>query len=561
MAKKLTEKQLYRAKVEWFQEQGYDEIEPMAFYRELFPVGTFEKPGEYDLKTNTGTGKPNAIMVRLNVTEGRKQRLIFDDLETIQRELGNEDVILSPIGYMGRTRKTKNARWLYAMVFDLDGQGLPQLRDTLFQMNSGHLARATYVILSGHGCHVYYVFKEPIEIKNDHIYRELNKLKTGLTMRIWNDYTSTMKEPQIQPIGQGFRMVGSASKMGKRYPVRAYRVGDRVTIDDLNAMFPDGIDTLTAGALKRWTDYRINLDYAVTTPIEDAKELWPDWYERRVIRGQRKGRWYVKRALYDWWLKRLRGNEVKVGHRYFAVLTLGMYAYKCNIPFDELKQDAYSLLEPYESMTDDENNHFTEKDIHAALKVYHEGATNYPRDLISKLSGLLITENKRNYRKQEDHLARIRALQEFDYPNGSWRNKNGRPKGSGTKREVIHQWRKQNPDGRKIDCERDTGFSRHTVLKWWDYQPDNYKAQVLATIKSEIGGLANEAYQEFLHVGYQTIEKYSGNISSDGAKKITATYLQELFLMQERMMAALIGGGSRGMAYQIFWDSYVKNEL
>ena len=26
----------------------------------------------------------------------------------------------------------------------------------------------------------------------------------------------------------------------------------------------------------------------------------------------------------------------------------------------------------------------------------------------------------------------------------------------------------QHPDGKKIDCERETGMSRPTILKWWD---------------------------------------------------------------------------------------------
>ena len=42
---------------------------------------------------------------------------------------------MSPISYFGRKRNGKNARYLYAMVFDLDGVGMPQLRDTLHQMN------------------------------------------------------------------------------------------------------------------------------------------------------------------------------------------------------------------------------------------------------------------------------------------------------------------------------------------------------------------------------------------------------------------------------------------
>lgn len=464
--KKLTEKQLYKAKIDWFKEHGYEEIKPLDFYRELFPVGTFEKEKDYDLEHNTGKGKPNGIMVRLNVKEGRKQRLIFDDLETIEYEIGNENVILSPIGYFGRSRKNENAKVLYAMVFDLDGQDIEQLRDTLHQMKT-FIPKATYVVLSGHGLHLYYVFQEPIRL-NQHVVRELNKLKTGLTKRIWNSYTSLV-DPQFQPIAQGFRMVGSASKLGKRYPVRAYKVGGRTTIQELVSYFPKD--------LKEWDEYRINLDYAVSTPKEEAKELWPDWYRRRIELGQKPNRWYVKRALYDWWLKRLRGGEIKVGHRYFAIMTLGIYAVKCDISFEELEKDAYSLLAPYEELTDDDSNHFTEEDIQTALKVYHDGAVNYPRDLIGKFAGVSMPVNKRNYREQSEHLKGARALQAIYNPN--WREGNGRPKGSPNKAypkaEIIKQWRLNNPNGKKIDCHRETGITRPTINKWWRINEVEYE--------------------------------------------------------------------------------------
>lgn len=461
MAKKRhTEKQLYKLKVDFYKKSGYEEIKPLEFYRELFPLGTFEEEKYYNLDTNTGKGKPNGIMVRLNVKEGRKQRLIFDNLQTIENELGNENVILSPIGYFGRTRKNENAKYLYAMAFDLDGQDIAQLKDTLHQMNSGFIPKATYIVLSGHGSHLYYVFDEPIRL-NQHVVRELNKLKTGLIKRIWNTYTSLV-DPQFQPIAQGFRMVGSASKLGKLYPVRAYRVGGKTTIKKLVECFPKD--------LKEWDEYRINLEYAVTTPIAEAKKLWGDWYHRRIELGQKPNRWYVKRALYDWWLKRLRGNEIKVGHRYFAIMTLGIYAVKCNIPFEELERDAYSLLAPYDAITEDESNHFTDDDIKTALKVYHDGSNNYPRDFIGKFAGIPMPVNKRNYREQSEHLILARGIKEIKKKMGEIVE--GRPKGRKNsvypKAEIIKKWRVDNPNGKKIECHRATGITRPTIDKWWE---------------------------------------------------------------------------------------------
>ncbi|MFQ9664496.1 MAG: hypothetical protein ACLR0M_22875 [[Clostridium] symbiosum] len=145
---------------------------------------------------------------------------------------------MSPISYFGRQRCGKNARYLYALVFDLDGVGMPQLRDTLHQMNNDILPQATFVVNSGTGLHLYYVLQEPIPM---YPYNQkcLKELKYSLTRQIWNRYTSTIKEPQVQGILQGFRVVGSGSKLGREYPVTAYRLGGRVTLEKLLEFIPD----------------------------------------------------------------------------------------------------------------------------------------------------------------------------------------------------------------------------------------------------------------------------------------------------------------------------------
>ena len=44
MAKKPTEKQLYKLKNEWLG-QFYEEVKPKDFYRAVFPEGSFEREG------------------------------------------------------------------------------------------------------------------------------------------------------------------------------------------------------------------------------------------------------------------------------------------------------------------------------------------------------------------------------------------------------------------------------------------------------------------------------------------------------------------------------------
>lgn len=462
------DKRLYMQKLQWFRDEGFEEVEPLEFYRELFPEGTFEEKGVF-------SGKPNGILVQ--VKERGEHKIITDDLEGIRESLGQENVIMSPISYFGKRRLTKNASLLHAVAFDLDGQGMKELINVIHQMKTvdplwdgrTFLPKATYVVLSGHGLHLYYFLEEPLPMKA-YIRREVDKIKKGLTLRIWNDYcTKLWDNIQFQPITQGFRIVGSASKMGSKYPVRAFRLGDKWTMQQLNDYIPD---------VKSMLEYKGNIDVVDVTPINQAKKLWPDWYQKRVVEGKKKDRWYIKRDLYDWWLREIT-NKTKEGHRYFGIMTLAIYAKKCDISFDELKQDAYNLLERFDSLSTNEENRFTKQDIKAGLQAYKEPAVNYPRDTIAKLSGIEIKENKRNYRTRAEHLKGARALQEIYKPD--WRAGNGRP----NKEQLIKEWRIHNPEGKKVDCHRDTGIDPKTIRKWWNYV-DSDKAEMIQLTKSAL---------------------------------------------------------------------------
>lgn len=45
----MTDTELYDAKVNWFKEHDYVEVEPLAFYRDLYPIGSFQAKGDYSL--------------------------------------------------------------------------------------------------------------------------------------------------------------------------------------------------------------------------------------------------------------------------------------------------------------------------------------------------------------------------------------------------------------------------------------------------------------------------------------------------------------------------------
>ena len=43
--------------------------------------------------------------------------------------------------------------------------------------------------------------------------------------------------------------------------------------------------------------------------------------------------------------------------------------------------------------------------------------------------------------------------------------------------DLVYEWRRQHPEGRKADCHRDTGLDPKTIRKWWDCPPPAVRVQ------------------------------------------------------------------------------------
>ena len=387
---------------------------------------------------------------------------ITDDLENIDELVsGDNFCLISPISYIGKSRKSENARYLYAMAIDVDGiNGDKGMRFFLRQVEEGHemrsgvwgLPRPTYLVSSGTGIHIYYVFKKPIALFPSAV-KPLETLKRRLTWQAWTQGAIDKyhrENVQYESLFQGFRMVGSITKVDSR--VRAFKVGEKVDIDYLNYFVPADY-TVSASDL----GYKSNLSLA------EAKQKYPDWYERRIVQKQKKGAWQCKRALYDWWKNRLPG-EIEQGHRYWGLMTLATYAVKCGVDYKDLEKDAFELM----PILADKGEPFTEDDVMHALEAFNDSYVTYPIDTIVERTGLKIEKNKRNGRRRAEHIKLMNFVRDEINGNKDWRNIEGRP----DKADIVKEWRENNPEGKKIECERETGLSRPTVLKWWDYEND-----------------------------------------------------------------------------------------
>ena len=150
------------------------------------------------------------------------------------------------------------------------------------------------------------------------------------------------------------------------------------------------------------------------------------------------------------------------GHRYWCIMMLVIYAVKCGIPYEEVKQQAYDLVSELNSRKPDQP--FTVEDVNSALECYDVQFATFPIDDISRLSGISIEKNKRNGRKRTEHIKLMNFVREELNGNKDWRNKDGRP----TVEQKVRAWQAAHPEGKKAECIRETGLSKPTVYKWWD---------------------------------------------------------------------------------------------
>ena len=453
----------------WLMER-FPEVAPREFYRMIFPEGELEKREELV------TGKYTGIIVAIT---GRKKRngqseiyryTVTDDLDAVDAVCASDHFcICSPISYCGKQRTADHARFMYAMAVDVDhlrmyDDGRPLGLINLWERHiqgAKRLPCPTFIVSSGSGLHLYYVLEQPVPLFRN-VVDQLQEYKRELTRLIWHDTIVDIKsvhDIQQEGIFQGFRMPGTVTKFGDR--AVAFRTGKRVTIDYLSSFVE---------APYRITEYV----YKSKLTLAEAAKKYPDWYERRVVRKERPGTWAVNRAVYDWWLRQIR-TKATVGHRYYCMMTLAMYARKCGqfnakqnpdpVTREELERDCFSLVEEFDALTEDESNHFDNGDVLDALEAYDNKWITYPRDAIGYRSGIPIPPNKRNGRKQSDHIQIMNFIRDQINHNTTW-NKVGN--GRKSKREQVQAWRLENPDGIKAECIRETGMDRKTVSKHWD---------------------------------------------------------------------------------------------
>ena len=265
----------------------YGEVYGCDFYEYIFPDN--ENQGEMW----SDYSHPNAIyLYEDECDEGTKRRLrrrimLADtwDEDYCNYVERNSWTLCSGLTYRGRSNRLRNAQRMNALIFDLDGVGEHEMRNLFLRFGESAerirtLPMPTFLVVSGTGLHVYYVFEDPVDLYPN-IKLQLKALKYDLVFRMWEyKATSTKKEIQYQSINQSFRMVGSINdKYGN--VVRAFKTGDRVTLDYLNQY------------VKSENRVDMNRPFRPSQMTRaQAKETYPEWYQREDVDKQR----YLKKS-------------------------------------------------------------------------------------------------------------------------------------------------------------------------------------------------------------------------------------------------------------------------
>lgn len=519
----------------WFSKQGYESIEPLDFYRYMFPSGELatysknpsspeaNKEWKYNAILLENTHKMKKVLKKDPLRKGRmietedtvwKKYIVLDDLSRIKEAVNKfgkteSEFFIAPNSYLGRQRTKKNERWVYACIVEVDHPkteiieghrrqvGLEQLIHDWTRSSMPYLMPSACVS-SGSGLHLVYFLDRPYPIMTEYQKEQWDMFRVLFTNRIWNKLV-TNASVQYENHCQVFRVVGTRTKNNhlveafwlskKRYTIdelfNQVKIKERPTWETFEEMvariseyeglfFPDE-------EMKQEKKFMAKGEKLLTPKMQEYKELYPKWFEERIVQKKPKrevGQWYCHRGLYDWFLREAKENAF-VGSRYNRIHALAEYAIKCAIDYDEFKEDAYELyllfkdIDAAEPFLYDEfikaRDEFFGKIPHLSTRKWIEEKTGVPMN----------PPAKRNGRKRKEHLQAKVFLDKNGKPTTNvcranreltleYMRDNGLIKGRPDKRRIIETWQLENPGGRKIDCERETGISRHTIIKWWN---------------------------------------------------------------------------------------------
>lgn len=258
---------------DWMKAYGFLEVTPKDFYTSIFRKCLQER----SVKDNSETR--GSVIIQTVVkpkSAGKGKVTILDEnldglekaIESANRiyehfgkegQLGEVSVLTFTNGctYLGKRMVANNLFELSALIVEVDdliGNDDPNqegLRSLMKSFTGGfaydgdssgglRVPKPTYLVCSGSGIHLYYVFEKPIRVNRKSFYKQyeaLDDYKYCLMYMLWKRLRITDKELEKQGIAQRYRLVGTRTKEGGI--CRAFQVGQTVSISYMNQFCED----------------------------------------------------------------------------------------------------------------------------------------------------------------------------------------------------------------------------------------------------------------------------------------------------------------------------------
>ena len=385
----------------------------------------------------------------LMVITANENYKIMDEDDLLDYMKDRDDVYVSPCTFINGCYKNDTCKDVHALVIDIDDVDASVIDKVLRNKTLGYkIPMPTVITASGSGVHLWYILDKVPFFKKQR--KEINEVYRRLFNLVKkNIYGKADWHSLIQP----FRLPGSRTKLGMT--ARGYQFNDKWKIQDLakRVGLGDFEWDLKERAVMSPTEYK---EHKKKLKIHSKKPRYKvDMTRREGLQG-----------FYDYALKRVYEKSVQ-GRRYTSMVALTIIGYKARIPKEELEEDFKKLAEHYNQI----GTVFRDKEIKKALKMYNIKAEKVRSEILETMFGWEFERKRAIYkevanrpkRTREEILRRARALQEIDYPNGSWRNKEGRP----SKENKILEYMNNHPGEQNISkIAKECEVSRNTVYKY-----------------------------------------------------------------------------------------------
>lgn len=412
----------------------------------------------FDFVGDVFPGVDQLMVITTERTDNEKGFQLMDVDDLMDYQAFRSDVCVAPATFINGRYSLACCKDIHALVIDLDGLEADVLDAVICNGSiGGNIPLPTYIVNSGYGVHLYYVFKQPVP----YYHANRKPLKTMYDRICHFTKKGIAAKTDRHAITQPFRFPGGQTKIGQT--ATAWQSGEKWSVAQLGRRL--GVDVI-----------EMDLAPRPLLPQREYHEAREKWREQ-----QAEGK--PKRAKKREWISPLEGNvgfyrsclhrcyeETEEGHRQKSMFALSIVAYKVRtIDKQTLQADLADLLLHYNTI----GKRMRLSEIKKAMGGFQ---SKYDRTSSQRLEELFGWEFRRSWKERKEkggeilshyeqrELARFKRDMKMRREGRKWTDGNGRK----SKEQVVQAWRRAHPEGKPKDCIRDTGISKNTVYKWWN---------------------------------------------------------------------------------------------